>query len=172
MPWMAKELFVLVSSVRSPGPWTVVYDACTFWWLSIWFGRWKPGSNSKTMVNFNQQPWIFSMHSTEFYVRTIVFIHLVKASSPRWLKSTQTVWLSIFITLMLRYAVTHVAVKSLLLLLSVSIIHVLPQPISARHILLTQLLIIIVVITAFHFLREIRPLPSGPCRTKFRYALS
>ena len=114
----------------------------------------------------------FSMHSTEFYVRITMFTLHVKVNTLRRLRNIPTVWLSISTTLMLRYAVTHVAVKSLLLLLSVLIIHVLPQPISARHILLTQLLIITVVITAFHFLRGIRPLPSGPCRTKFRYALS
>ena len=114
----------------------------------------------------------FSMHSTEFYVRITVSTLHVKVNTLRRLRNIPTVWLSIFTTLMLKYAVTHVAVKSLLLLLSVLIIHVPPQPISARHILLTQLLIILVVITAFHILQELRPLPSGPCRTKFRYALS
>ena len=112
----------------------------------------------------------FSMHLTEFCVRTIVFIHLVKASLLRRLRNIPIVWSSIFITHMSEFANQLTAVI-LLLLQFVLIIHIMPQPFLARY---NCLITLVVVITfAFHTRRQHHILrPSGPWRSRCHRVLS
>ena len=122
---------------------------------------------------FQPTTMIFTMHSTEFCVRIIVFIHLVKVNSLRRLRSILTAWSNISTTLIIGFVNQYTAIM-LLLLLSVSIVHVIPQPFTARQ---NNLVTCVVIITfAFHILRLILvPRPSGPWRTRaprFLYARS